>query len=58
MVGSVVSISPSWGGGKNIAHGMFKMRCKFKFETHFLCMDSLKSVARGKRGTHDTLQAQ
>ena len=46
------------GGGENMAHGMFKMRCKFKFETHFLCMDSLKSVARGKRGTHDNLQAQ
>ena len=57
-MGSIVSISPSWGGGEDMAHNMFKLRCKFKFETHFLYMDSLKSVARGKRGTHDALRAQ
>ena len=31
-------------GGEGKAHSMFKMRCKFKFETHFLCMDSLKAL--------------
>ena len=41
-----------------MAHGMFKIGCKFKFETHLLCMDSLKSIVWGKRGTHDNLQAQ
>ena len=38
-----------------MAYGMFEMRCKFKFETHSLCMDSLKSITWGKWGTHDTL---
>ena len=28
-------------GEEDMAHSMFKMKCKFKFEIHFLCMDSL-----------------
>ena len=57
-VGSLFPFHLHGEGGEDMAHGMFEMRCKFKFETHFLCMDSLKSITWGKWGTHDTLQTQ
>ena len=48
-MGSIVSISPSWGGGEDMAHNMFKMRCKFKFET-FLIHGFIEKRRLGKVG--------